>query len=113
MADNKQETKWQPGWIEKVAERSQHTKWQELEGTLTYDELHPGKQDQVRHMTDEIRANIEALAEVGLPEPYNSWNFDGDIIEVAAKMYRIGQHDAKSEIACNLIALTDEITGEL
>ena len=95
-----------------MADREQHTKWQEMNGTLTFDELHPGKQDQIRHMSDEIRANIDALAEIGVPEPYNGWNFDDDIIELAAKMYRIGQHDTKCEIATKLDNLTDEIVGD-
>ena len=96
-----------------MADREQHTMWQEMDGTTTYHELHPGKQDQVRQMTDEIRANMELLLELGLPEPYNGWNFNGDMLEVVSKAYRIGQHDAKSEIANRLIALIDEITGEL
>ena len=96
-----------------MADREQHTMWQEMNGTTTYDGLHPGKQDQIRWMTDKIRDNMDSLLEMGLPEPYNGWNFGGDIIELAAKMYRIGQHDAKCEIADRLNALTDEITGEL
>ena len=95
-----------------MAKREQYTMWQELDGTTTYHELHPGKQDQIRQMTDEIRANMELLLEIGLPEPYNGWNVNSDILEVVSKAYRIGQHDAKSEIACNLIALIDEITGD-
>ena len=95
-----------------MAEREQNTKWQELNGTLTFDELHPGKQDQVRHMTDEIRANMDLLLEVGLPEPYNGWNVNSDILEVVAKAYRIGQHDAKCEIATKLDNLADEIVGD-
>ena len=96
-----------------MADREQHTMWQEMDGTTTYDGLHPGKQDQVRQMTDEIRANMELLLEMGLPEPYNGWNFGGDIIEVVAKAYRIGQHDTKCEIATQLDNLTDEIVGEM
>ena len=96
-----------------MADREQHTMWQEMNGTTNYHKLHPGKQDQIRRMTDEIRANMESLLEIGLPEPYNGWNFNGDMLEVVSKAYRIGQHDAKSEIARNLIALIDEITGEL
>ena len=96
-----------------MADREQHTMWQEMDGTTNYHKLHPGKQDQVRQMTDEIRANMELLLELGLPEPYNGWNFNGDMLEVVSKAYRIGQHDAKSEIANRLIALIDEITGEL
>jgi len=96
-----------------MAKREQHTMWQEMNGTTTYDGLHPGKQDQIRNMTSEIRDNMDSLLEMGLPEPYNGWNFGGDIIEVVAKAYFIGQRDAKSEIARHLIALTDEITGEL
>ena len=95
-----------------MAKREQHTMWQEMNGTTTYDGLHPGKQDQIRQMTDEIRANMELLLEIGLPEPYNGWNVNSDILEVVSKAYRIGQHDAKSEIARHLIALTDEITGD-
>ena len=96
-----------------MADRKQHTMWQEMNGTTTFDGLHPGKQDQIRNMTSEIRDNMKSLLEMGLPEPYNGWNFGGDIIEVVAKAYFIGQRDAKSEIASHLIALTDEITGEL
>ena len=96
-----------------MADREQHTMWQELDGTITFDELHPGKQDQVRQMTDEIRANMELLLEIGLPEPYNGWNFNGDILEVVAKAYRIGQHDTRCYIADRLIALTDEIADEI
>ena len=96
-----------------MAKREQHTMWQEMNGTTTYDGLHPGKQDLIRNMTSEIRDNMDSLLEMGLPEPYNGWNFGGDIIEVVAKAYFIGQRDAKSEIARHLIALTDEITGEL
>ena len=96
-----------------MADRKQHTMWQEMYGTTNYHELHPGKQDQIRQMTDEIRANMESLLEIGLPEPYNGWNFNGDMLEVVSKAYRIGQRDAKSEIARHLIALIDEITGEL
>ena len=95
-----------------MAKREQHTMWQEMNGTTTYDGLHPGKQDQIRQMTDEIRANMELLLEIGLPEPYNGWNVNSDILEVVSKAYRIGQHDAKLEIARHLIALTDEITGD-
>ena len=95
-----------------MAKREQHTMWQEMNGTTTYDGLHPGKQDQVRQMTDEIRANMELLLEIGLPEPYNGWNFGGDIIEVVAKAYRIGQRDTKCEIATQLDNLTDEIVGD-
>ena len=96
-----------------MADRKQHTMWQEMNGTTTFDGLHPGKQDQIRDMTDEIRANMDTLLEMGLPEPFNGWNFNGDILEVVAKLYFIGQRDAKCEIANRLIALTDEITGEL
>ena len=96
-----------------MADREQYTMWQELDGTTTYHELHPSKQDQIRQMTDEIRANMELLLEIGLPEPYNGWNVNSDILEVVAKAYRIGQHDTKCEIADRLNALTDEITGEL
>ena len=95
-----------------MPDREQHTMWQEMNGTLTYDELHPGKQDQVRHMTDKIRDNMDSLLEYGLPEPYNGWNFNGDILEVVAKAYRIGQHDAKCEIATKLDNLADEIVGD-
>ena len=95
-----------------MADREQHTMWQELDGTLTFDELHPGKQDQVRHMTDKIRDNMDSLLEYGLPEPYNGWNFNGDILEVVAKAYRIGQHDTKCEIATKLDNLADEIVGD-
>ena len=96
-----------------MADRKQHTMWQEMNGTTTFDGLHPGKQDQIRDMTDEIRANMDTLLEMGLPEPFNGWNFNGDILEVVAKAYFIGQRDAKYEITDRLIALTDEITGEL
>ena len=96
-----------------MADREQHTMWQEMNGTTTYDGLHPGKQDQIRNMTSEIRDNMDTLLEMGLPEPYNGWNFRSDIIEVVAKAYRIGQHDAKCEIANKLDNLTDEIVGEL
>ena len=96
-----------------MADREQHTMWQEMNGTTTYDGLHPGKQDQIRNMTSEIRDNMDTLLEMGLPEPFNGWNFGGDIIEVVAKAYFIGQRDAKYEITDRLIALTDEITGEL
>ena len=95
-----------------MADREQHTMWQELDGTLTFDELHPGKQDQVRHMTDKIRDNMDSLLEYGLPDPYNGWNFNGDILEVVAKAYRIGQHDTKCEIATKLDNLADEIVGD-
>jgi len=96
-----------------MADREQHTMWQEMDGTTTYHELHPGKQDQIRRMTDEIRANMESLLEIGLPEPYNGWNFNGDMLEVVSKAYRIGQHDARCEIATTLDKLTDEIVGEI
>ena len=96
-----------------MADREQHTMWQEMNGTTTFGGLHPGKQDQIRDMTFEIRANMDTLLEIGLPEPYNGWNFEGDILEVVAKAYFIGQRDAKYEITDRLIALTDEITGEL
>ena len=96
-----------------MAKREQHTKWQEMNGTSSYDGLHPGKQDQIRQMTVEIRANLDSLQDAGLPVPYNGWNFDGDIIEVVAQAYLIGQSDAKSEIILRLDGLTDEISGEL
>ena len=96
-----------------MAKREQHTMWQEMNGTTTYDELHPGKQDQIRNMTSEIRDNMDSLLEMGLPEPYNGWNFGGDIIEVVAKAYKIGQHDTRCYIADRLIALTDEIADEI
>ena len=96
-----------------MADREQHTMWQEMNGTTTYDGLHPGKQDQIRNMTSEIRDNMDSLLEMGLPEPFNGWNFGGDIIEVVAKAYKIGQHDARCEIATTLDKLTDEIVGEI
>ena len=96
-----------------MADRKQYTMWQEMNGTTTFDGLHPGKQDQIRDMTDEIRANMDTLLEMGLPEPFNGWNFGGDIIEVVAKAYKIGQHDARCEIATTLDKLTDEIVGEI
>ena len=96
-----------------MAKREQHTMWQEMNGTTTYDGLHPGKQDQIRNMTSEIRDNMDSLLEMGLPEPYNGWNFGGDIIEVVAKAYKIGQHDTRCYIADRLIALTDEIADEI
>ena len=96
-----------------MADREQYTMWQEMNGTITFDGLHPGKQDQIRRMTDEIRANMESLLEIGLPEPYNGWNFNGDMLEVVSKAYRIGQHDARCEIATTLDKLTDEIVGEI
>ena len=96
-----------------MADREQYTMWQEMTGTTTYHELHPGKQDQIRNMTSEIRDNMDSLLEMGLPEPFNGWNFGGDIIEVVAKAYKIGQHDARCEIATTLDKLTDEIVGEI
>ena len=96
-----------------MADREQHTMWQEMNGTLNYDRLHPGKQDQIRNMTSEIRDNMDSLLEMGLPEPYNGWNFRDDIIEVVAKAYKIGQHDARCEIATTLNKLTYEIVGEM
>ena len=41
-----------------MADREQYTMWQEMNGTTTYHELHPGKQDQVRQMTDEITGEL-------------------------------------------------------
>ena len=42
-----------------MAKREQHTMWQEMNGTLNYDRLHPGKQDQIRNITDEIADEIQ------------------------------------------------------
>ena len=96
-----------------MAKREQHTMWQEMNGTFNYDRLHPGKQDQIRNMTSEIRDNMDSLLEMGLPEPFNGWNFGGDIIEVVAKAYRIGQHDVKCEVIDRIDKLADEISGEV